>query len=138
LTILNNKRSAGLEWTKPVMLACRVLVDISTFQAVPSSDSMGSLVSSIDIKDLNNDVLPEWLKLIIVCCCWLGNTAPSLQLVTIGTLVDIVALCRSSQLHCKSNESRNGVVSLVLLPLLKPFQLYYIEYHTNVFHVRFL
>ncbi|XP_008187338.1 protein dopey-1 homolog isoform X1 [Acyrthosiphon pisum] len=135
MTILNNKRSAGLEWTKPVMLACRVLVDISTFQAIPLSDSMASLVSSIDIKDLNNDVLPEWLKLIIVCCCWLGNTAPSLQLVTIGTLVDIVALCRSSQLHSKSNESRNGVVSLVLLPLLKPFQLYYIEYHTNVFHV---
>lgn len=136
LTILNNKRSAGLEWTKPVMLACRVLVDISTFQAVPLSDSTSSLVSTIDVKDLNNDVLPEWLKLIIVCCCWLGNTAPSLQLVTIGTLVDIVALCRSSQLHCKSNESRNGVVSVVLLPLLKPVQLYYIEYHTNVFHVR--
>jgi len=137
LTILNNKRSAGLEWTKPVMLACRVLVDISTFQAIPLSDSTSSLVSSIDIKDLNNDVLPEWLKLIIVCCCWLGNTAPSLQLVTIGTLVDIVALCRSSQLHCKPNESRNGVVSLILLPLLKPVQLYYIEYHTNVFHVRY-
>lgn len=137
LTILNNKRSAGLEWTKPVMLACRVLVDISTFQAIPLSESTSSLISSIDVKDLNNDILPEWLKLIIVCCCWLGNTAPSLQLVTIGTLVDIVALCRSSQLHCKSNESRNGVVSLVLLPLLKPVQLYYIEYHTNVFHVRY-
>lgn len=136
LTILNNKRSAGLEWTKPIMLACRVLVDISTFQAVPLSDSTSTFGSSIDIKYLNNDVLPEWLKLIIVCCCWLGNTAPSLQLVTISTLVDIVALCRSSQLHCKSNESRNGVVSLVLLPLLKPVQLYYIEYHTNVFHVR--
>lgn len=136
LTILNNKRSAGLEWTKPVMLACRVLVDISTFQAIPLSDSTSSLVSSIDIKNLNNDILPEWLKLIIVCCCWLGNTAPSLQLVTIGTLVDIVALCRSSQLHCKSNEARNGIVSLILLPLLKPVQLYYIEYHTNVFHVR--
>lgn len=135
LTILNNKRSAGLEWTKPVMLACRVLVDISTFKAIPLTDTASSLVSSIDIKDLNNDVLPEWLKLIIVCCCWLGNTAPSLQLVTIGTLVDIVALCKSSQMHCKTNESRNGVVSLVLLPLLTPIQLYYIEYYTNVFHV---
>ncbi|XP_050425290.1 protein dopey-1 homolog isoform X2 [Adelges cooleyi] len=135
LTILNNKRSAGLEWTKPVMLACRVLVDISTFQAIPLSDSTPSLISNIDMKDLDNNVLPEWLKLIIVCCCWLGNTAPSLQLVTIGTLVDIVALCRSSQLRSTSNESRNGVVSLVLLPLLKPVQLYYIENHTNVFHV---
>ncbi|XP_050520179.1 protein dopey-1 homolog isoform X3 [Daktulosphaira vitifoliae] len=135
LTILNNKRSAGLEWTKPVMLACRVLVDISTFQAMPLSESVSSLISSIDIKDLDNNILPEWLKLIIVCCCWLGNTAPSLQLVTISTLVDIVALCRSSQQHYKSNESRNGVISLVLLPLLKPIQLYYIENHTNVFHV---
>lgn len=81
------------------------------------------------------DILPEWLRVLIVCACWLSS-AVSLQLIAISTLLDLVTLCRTAQsLVAKSNVDHQGVTPVLILPLLTPAHLRYIEHHTNVFQV---
>lgn len=80
--------------------------------------------------------IPEWLKVLVVCASWLHHS-PQLQLTAISTLLDLISLLRS---QCEAAESagHQGVVAVVMVPLLRSRHISYIENHTNVVQVLFL
>ncbi|XP_065218037.1 protein dopey-2 isoform X2 [Planococcus citri] len=137
-SITQSKKNIGMEWKEAVAFASKLLIELSTFQtSVPSANLFND--TQID----KENVLPEWLKSIIICSCWLGNIAVPLQLVAISTLLDLALLCRRSEMYTQhavssnsNNSSSNQVVTVVVfVPLLTPSQLLFIEYQTNVFQV---
>lgn len=83
------------------------------------------------------EFLPEWLRVLIVCACWLNSSVP-LQLVAITTLLDLVVLCTTAQsLVSTSSLSDEGVTTpLLIIPLLTPAHLKYMEKHTFIFQVK--
>ncbi|KAI5737971.1 hypothetical protein M8J77_001325 [Diaphorina citri] len=82
------KRNVGTEWTHAMQLASKLLVELSTFL----SPSCGAIpthgISEAEFAVVScEEVLPGWLQMLVVCACWLGNNAPSLQLAAISTLL---------------------------------------------------
>lgn len=113
------------QWEEPMKVASSLLVELSTFPTyyLPS----GSSPAEDEPMELTS--FPEWLQVLVVCACWL-STVPALQLVAISTLLDLISVLRS---QCESTESgHQGVVSVVMVPLLKPWHVQYLEHHTNV------
>ncbi|XP_046668094.1 protein dopey-1 homolog isoform X3 [Homalodisca vitripennis] len=128
--------TAGLEWTEAMTVASRLLVDLSTLQTffqVPTTPS----VLDQDYTDTESsiDVLPEWLRVLIVCACWL-HSSTSLQMIAISTLLDLVTLCRTAQsLVASTSTDHQSVTTVLILPLLTSAHLRYMEIHTNIFQV---
>ncbi|XP_072162239.1 protein DOP1 homolog isoform X2 [Bemisia tabaci] len=121
--------SLGSVWTKSMHLSSKLLVEFSTFQT-----SVGDSVLVRREPSLEDELLPEWLQVLIVCACWLGTTAPSLQLVAIATLLDLVSLCQTQNQLPPSNQQA-GIIPVLIIPLLKPNHLNYIENCTNSFQM---
>jgi len=115
------------QWDEPVKVASSLLVELSTFPTyfLPG----GSLITD---EPMELASFPGWLQVLVVCACWLSNV-PSLQLVAISTLLDLISLLRS---QCESTgvaeSEHHGVVAVVMVPLLKPWHVQYLEHHTNV------
>ncbi|XP_034945114.1 protein dopey-1 homolog isoform X2 [Chelonus insularis] len=117
-----------LKWEEVFKVLSSLLVELSTF---PTYFQPGNNLTE-EKEPMNPVVLPDWLQVLAVCSCWL-NKQPSLQLTSIATLLDLIALFRahndvSSQ--CKSDE---GVTAVIMVPLLKKWHISYLTQCTNVF-----
>lgn len=116
------------QWEEPMKVASSLLVELSTFPTycLPGGSSL------VADEPMELTSFPEWLQVLVVCACWLSN-APALQLVAISTLLDLISLLRS---QCESagiaESEHQGVVAVVMVPLLKPWHVQYLEHHTNV------
>ncbi|KAK9507537.1 hypothetical protein O3M35_007370 [Rhynocoris fuscipes] len=135
---LNNdsKCSRGKEWVEPMNVASRLLVDLSTLQTFfQSPNSKNVLDSECCGKDTSGaEFLPEWLRVLIICACWL-NSSVSLQLVAITTLLDLVVLCTTAQSLVTTTVDDGVTTPLLIVPLLTPAHLKYMEKHTFIFQV---
>lgn len=121
-----------LEWTEVMKIASSLFVELSTFPKYFPSGDDDVLVEDEPKFD---HVLPDWLKVLIVCSCWLQKQ-PALQLTSIATLLDLVALLKAHndvETHPKSGE---GVTTVIMMPLLKQWHVSYLMQYTNVFQVR--
>ncbi|KAI5703359.1 hypothetical protein M8J75_010863 [Diaphorina citri] len=128
------KRNVGTEWTHAMQLASKLLVELSTFLSPSCGAIPAHGISEAEFAVVScEEVLPGWLQMLVVCACWLGNNAPSLQLAAISTLLDLVQLCRNQSLTPVQPSS--GFTSLILVPLLKPHHLAFLENQTNAFQV---
>ncbi|CAK9831783.1 Protein dopey-1 homolog [Anthophora retusa] len=118
------------EWEDAVKIASSLFVELSTFpKYFLHGDGM-----LVEEEPKGNIVLPEWLKVLVVCSCWLGNQ-PAIQLTSIATLLDLIALLKAHndiEIHPKTGE---GVTSVVMVPLLKQWHITYLMQYTNVFQV---
>ncbi|XP_067010621.2 protein dopey-1 homolog [Anabrus simplex] len=117
---------ANDDWEESMKVASSLLVELSTFPTYCLPE--GRLVSLEE--DIDIDAFPEWLRVLLVCACWLCNS-PRLQLIAISTLLDLISLLRVQS----TGSSEPGVVSVVLVPLLRPWHVHYIENRTNVVQV---
>lgn len=120
-----------LEWTEVMKIASSLFVELSTF---PKCFLFGDDVL-VEEEPKFDHVLPDWLKVLIVCSCWLQKQ-PALQLTSIATLLDLVALLKAHndvETHPKSGE---GVTTVIMMPLLKQWHVTYLMQYTNVFQVR--
>lgn len=115
------------EWQKVLKTASSLLVDLSTFPTNFSGDRL-----SVD-EDPTVQVLPEWLKVLVVCSCWLTKQ-PSLQLISISTLLDLIALFKSNS-DIKPRSEGEGVIAIVMIPLLKRWHIAFLQHRTNVFQI---
>ncbi|KAJ8674892.1 hypothetical protein QAD02_010678 [Eretmocerus hayati] len=117
------------EWEEVLKVASNLLVELSTFPTylLPGD----GLLEEQEPRD--KVALPEWLRVLAVCACWLGKQ-PSLQLTSIATLLDLIAL---SKAHNDSASQYHGenVTTVVILPLLKQWHVTYLKNHTNVFQI---
>uniref|UniRef100_A0A8D9B3L0 Protein dopey-1 homolog n=1 Tax=Cacopsylla melanoneura TaxID=428564 RepID=A0A8D9B3L0_9HEMI len=128
------RRNIGTEWTQAMQLASKLLVELSTFLSSSTGLLNTGVIAETDMAVISCDeVLPPWLQMLIVCACWLGNSAPSLQLAAISTLLDLVTLCRSQAVA--PVQPSTGFTSLILIPLLKPHHVTFLETQTNAFQV---
>jgi len=119
-----------LEWTEVMKIASSLFVELSTF---PKYFLSGDDVL-VEEEPKFDHVLPDWLKVLIVCSCWLQRQ-PALQLTSIATLLDLVALLKAHndvETHPKSGE---GVTTVIMMPLLKQWHVTYLMQYTNVFQV---
>lgn len=118
-------------WEEPMRVACSLLVELSTFPnyCLPSLDN--SVVETM--QDVHVDELPQWLKVLVVLSCCLAS-APSLQLLAIGTLLDLMSLVRAPAEKVTSAPS-GGTTPVVMVPLLKTWQLRFLEHRTCVIEV---
>ncbi|XP_063217046.1 protein dopey-1 homolog isoform X2 [Bacillus rossius redtenbacheri] len=115
-------------WEDSMKGASDLLVELSTFPSYCLPEPI------LDDSDSSVAVLPEWLRVLVVCSCWLA-ASPSLQLVAISTLLDLVSLLRSQSLPegaAGAGEAQGSVVPVVLVPLLRPAHVAFIEHSTNV------
>nr|XP_050849506.1 protein dopey-1 homolog isoform X2 [Vespula vulgaris] len=121
---------AQSEWEESVKIASTLLVELSTFpKYFLSGDGL-----LLEDEPKGAIVLPDWLKVLIVCACWLGKQ-PTLQLTSIATLLDLIALLKAHsdiEIYPKSGE---GVTTVVMIPLLKQWHITYLIQYTNVFQV---
>ncbi|XP_053971376.1 protein dopey-1 homolog isoform X2 [Hylaeus volcanicus] len=118
------------EWEEAVRIASSLFVELSTFPKYFHSGD-GLLVEE---EPKENIVLPDWLKVLVVCSCWLGKQ-PALQLTSIATLLDLIALLKAhndTETHPKSGE---GITAVIMVPLLKQWHITYLMQYTNVFQV---
>lgn len=118
------------EWIEAMKIASSLFVELSTFPKyfLPGDDVL------VEEEPKFEHVLPDWLKVLIVCSCWLQKQ-PALQLTSIATLLDLVALLKAHndvETHPKSGE---GVTTVVIVPLLKQWHVTYLMQYTNVFQV---
>ncbi|XP_011859860.1 PREDICTED: protein dopey-1 homolog isoform X1 [Vollenhovia emeryi] len=122
--------AAQSEWIEAMKIASSLFVELSTF---PKYFSPGNDVL-VEEEPKFEHVLPDWLKVLIVCSCWLQKQ-PALQLTSIATLLDLVALLKAHndvETHPKSGE---GMTTVIIVPLLKQWHLSYLMQYTNVFQV---
>ncbi|XP_076619120.1 protein DOP1 homolog isoform X1 [Colletes latitarsis] len=118
------------EWEEAVRIASSLFVELSTF---PKYFHFGDGLL-VEEEPKGNIVLPDWLKVLVVCSCWLGKQ-PALQLTSIATLLDLIALLKAHndiETHPKSGE---GVTAVIMVPLLKQWHITYLMQYTNVFQV---
>lgn len=118
------------EWIEAMKIASSLFVELSTF---PKYFLSGDDVL-VEEEPKFEHVLPDWLKILIVCSCWLQKQ-PALQLTSIATLLDLVALLKAHndvETHPKSGE---GVTTVIIVPLLKQWHITYLMQYTNVFQV---
>ncbi|XP_011692229.1 PREDICTED: protein dopey-1 homolog isoform X2 [Wasmannia auropunctata] len=118
------------EWIETMKIASSLFVELSTFPKyfLPGDDVL------VEEEPKFEHVLPDWLKVLIVCSCWLQRQ-PALQLTSIATLLDLVALLKAHndvETHPKSGE---GMTTVVIVPLLKQWHITYLMHYTNVFQV---
>ncbi|KYM98153.1 Protein dopey-1 like protein [Cyphomyrmex costatus] len=118
------------EWIETMKIASSLFVELSTFPKyfLPGDDVL------VEEEPKFEHVLPDWLKILIVCSCWLQKQ-PALQLTSIATLLDLVALLKAHndvETHPKSGE---GVTTVIIVPLLKQWHITYLMQYTNVFQV---
>jgi len=127
---------SGLEWAPAMTVASRLLVDLSTLQTFFQAPSANNILDQNDSESESSiDILPEWLRVLIVCACWL-HSSTALQMIAISTLLDLVTLCRTAQsLVASSNTDHQSVTTVLILPLLTSAHLRYMENHTNIFQV---
>ena len=95
-------------------------------------NSVSSVILSGDESNYT-EFLPEWLRVLIACACWLPSGVP-LQFVAISTLLDLIELCRTAQSLVRTS-SDDGLTPVLILPLLSPPHLRFIEKHTYIFQV---
>lgn len=127
---LNIDSVSQSEWDETMKIASSLFVELSTF---PKYFFPGDGLL-IEEEPKGNIILPDWLKVLVVCTCWLGKQ-PALQLTTIATLLDLVALLKAHndiETHPKSGE---GVTAVIMVPLLKQWHITYLMQYTNVFQV---
>ncbi|XP_077281487.1 protein DOP1 homolog isoform X1 [Temnothorax americanus] len=122
--------AAQSEWIEAMKIASSLFVELSTFPKyfLPGDDVL------VEEEPKFEHVLPDWLKVLIVCSCWLQKQ-PALQLTSIATLLDLVALLKAHndvETHPKSGE---GVTTVIIVPLLKQWHVTYLMQYTNVFQV---
>lgn len=123
--------TAHPDWIEAMKIASSLFVELSTFPKyfLPGDDVL------VEEEPKFEHVLPDWLKVLIVCSCWLQKQ-PALQLTSIATLLDLVALLKAHndvETHPKSGE---GVTTVIIVPLLKQWHVTYLMQYTNVFQVR--
>ncbi|XP_050446319.1 protein dopey-1 homolog isoform X1 [Cataglyphis hispanica] len=121
---------AHSEWNETMKIASSLFVELSTFPKyfLPGDDVL------VEEEPKFEHVLPDWLKVLIVCSCWLQKQ-PALQLTSIATLLDLVALLKAHndiEIHSKSGE---GITTVIMVPLLKQRHITYLMQYTNVFQV---
>lgn len=124
--------TAHSEWTDAMKIASGLFVELSTFPKYFLSGA--DVLDDIEENSKLDHVLPNWLKVLIVCCCWLQKQ-PALQLTSIATLLDLIALLKAHndvETHPKSGE---GVTTVIMVPLLKQQHIIYLMQYTNVFQV---
>lgn len=124
---------AQTDWEGVLKIASTLLVELSTF---PTYFLPGDGMFNETEEPRSKIVLPDWLKVLVVCACWLGRQ-PSLQLTSIATFLDLIALSNAHsdiKPHPKSGE---GVTTVVMVPLLKQWHISYLRQYTNVFQVSF-
>ncbi|XP_034245297.1 protein dopey-1 homolog isoform X2 [Thrips palmi] len=114
------------DWEQVFCAACTLLVDLSTFPSfcAPSKPSVPS----------STHELPPWLKLLSVCCCWLGQS-PSMQLAAVSTLLDLIAVASKSINSQVSISENSQVTTVVLTPLLAQDEVQTLENCTCVMQV---
>lgn len=118
------------EWTEAMKIASSLFVELSTF---PKYFLPGDNVLVEEEPEFKH-ALPDWLMVLIVCSCWLQKQ-PALQLTSIATLLDLIALLKAHndiETHPKSGE---GVTTVIMVPLLKQWHMTYLMQCTNVFQV---
>ncbi|KOX80596.1 Protein dopey-1 like protein [Melipona quadrifasciata] len=118
------------EWDEAVKIASSLFVELSTF---PKYFLPGDGLF-VEEEPKGNIVLPDWLKVLVVCACWLGKQ-PALQLTSIATLLDLVALLKAHndiEIYPKSGE---GVTAVIMVPLLKQWHITYLLQYTNIFQI---
>ena len=111
-------------------IGCSLFVELSTFPTYYLSGD-GLLTEE---EPQEKVILPEWLKVLVVCSCWLGKQ-PSLQMTSIATLLDLIALSKAHSDFKPHLQSGEGVTTVVMLPLLKQWHISYLEQYTKVFQV---
>ncbi|XP_011306689.1 protein dopey-1 homolog isoform X2 [Fopius arisanus] len=113
-------------WEDILRTSSSLLVELSTF---PTSYEPGD-----DPLEENEPMgnLPGWLQVLTVCSCWLGRQ-PSLQLISISTLLDLMALSAAQGELSSPSTSGEGVTTVIMLPLLKKWHISYLTNYTNVF-----
>ncbi|XP_070151430.1 protein DOP1 homolog isoform X2 [Polyergus mexicanus] len=121
---------AHSEWNEAMKIASSLFVELSTFPKyfLPGDDVLVEEAPKFE------HVLPDWLKVLIVCSCWLQKQ-PALQLTSIATLLDLVVLLKAHndvETHPKSGE---GITTVIMVPLLKQWHITYLMQYTNVFQV---
>lgn len=118
------------EWDDAMKMASSLFVELSTFPKyfLPGD---GLLVEE---EPKGNIILPDWLKVLVVCTCWLGKQ-PALQLTSIATLLDLVALLKAHNDIETYPKSGEGVTAVIMVPLLKQWHITYLMQYTNVFQV---
>ncbi|XP_020283145.1 protein dopey-1 homolog isoform X2 [Pseudomyrmex gracilis] len=122
--------AAHSDWNEAMKIASSLFVELSTFPKYffPGDDVL------VEEEPKFEQVLPEWLKVLVVCSCWLQKQ-PTLQLISIATLLDLIALLKAHndvETHPKSGE---GVTTVIIVPLLKQWHVTYLMQYTNVFQV---
>ncbi|KAG7202175.1 hypothetical protein KM043_015855 [Ampulex compressa] len=118
------------EWEDAVKIASSLFVELSTFPKyfLPGDGML------MEEEPKGTIVLPDWLKVLIVCSCWLGKQ-PALQLTSIATLLDLIALLRANNDIETYPKSGEGVTTVIMVPLLKHWHITYLMQYTNVFQV---
>ncbi|XP_014214024.1 protein dopey-1 homolog isoform X2 [Copidosoma floridanum] len=118
------------DWEDTLKVASSLFVELSTF---PTYFMSGDGLPEEEEPKNKKVVLPEWLKVLIVCSCWLGKQ-PSLQLTSIATLLDLIALSKAHS-DSASQTHGEGVTTVVIVPLLKHWHVSCLKNYTNVFQI---
>ncbi|XP_033338749.1 protein DOP1 homolog isoform X2 [Megalopta genalis] len=121
---------AQAEWEEAVRIASSLFVELSTF---PKYFHPGDGVL-VEEEPKGNIILPDWLKVLVVCSCWLGKQ-PALQLTSIATLLDLIALLKANNDVETYTKCGEGVTAVIMVPLLKQWHITYLMQYTNVFQV---
>ena len=81
------------------------------------------------------EVLPNWVQDLLTCCCFV-NCFP-IQSAAMATILDLILLTQSVQNETKNKNpaSSNGTVSVLIVPVLLPRNLQYINTNTLVYQV---
>lgn len=122
--------AAHTDWTEAMKIASTLFVELSAF---PKYRQPGDDVH-VEEEPKFEQVLPDWLKVLIVCSCWLQKQ-PALQLTSIATLLDLISLLEAHndvETHPKSGE---GMTAVIMAPLLKQWHMTYLMQYTNIFQV---
>ncbi|XP_058800674.1 protein dopey-1 isoform X2 [Phymastichus coffea] len=119
------------DWEEVLKVASSLLVELSTFPTyfLPGD---GGLFEEEEPR--GKVILPEWLKVLIVCACWLGKQ-PSLQLTSIATFLDLVALSKAHSDSAHQSSHGEGITTVVIVPLLKQWHVSFLRNYTNVFQI---
>lgn len=117
-------RLMNLKLSEPVRqsvrLACSLLVEMSTFPNY----------SQTIATDANTADIPAWLKVLALVSCY-ARCDRELQLHTVATLFDLIALIRSQMEH----STNPGVTFVVMIPLLHYGHVHYLEHRTRCLQV---
>lgn len=122
--------AAHSDWTEAMKIASTLFVELSAF---PKYRQPGDDVH-VEEEPKFEQILPDWLKVLIVCSCWLQKQ-PALQLTSIATLLDLISLLEAHndvETHPKSGE---GMTAVIMAPLLKQWHVTYLMQYTNIFQV---